>query len=357
MAYHKVCRHVYDYPDAQFASGMKVMTVKENRWAEQRGPSGIHQPRKTETSLPTRREDICPFKISICFNKKDDLFYLSKNGSVLTHSGHVRRTVIFAKADQIDQNLEKMIKDFEVANVKPSTASRLLHQMEDRAYDPKAISNVITKAKKTWLSDRGINTKAAPAQVQIDYLIVSPDTSCVFLLHDPEMPLTSGAKKCHPKKTSPMSVATKYFNSQVVETEMIPQISAEQYATARRKALYLPESDCLLLYAAWITNKELRNTLMFPEFLAFDITGDIHIDDHILMIVAGLENMRRIFSSLRAFLPSECKWVFHFSLSYVFPKLLGQGTVRRIKQVSSILTQLIQHPCANVAQSPLHGCN
>jgi hypothetical protein len=53
MAEHKVCKRVYDYPDAQFTSGMKVMTVKENRWAEQCGPTGIHQPRKMETSLPT----------------------------------------------------------------------------------------------------------------------------------------------------------------------------------------------------------------------------------------------------------------------------------------------------------------
>jgi hypothetical protein len=63
-----------------FASGMKVTTVvKENRRAEQRGPTGIHHPRKMEKSLlPTRKEDIiCPFKINIRFNKKDDhLFYL-----------------------------------------------------------------------------------------------------------------------------------------------------------------------------------------------------------------------------------------------------------------------------------------
>jgi hypothetical protein len=74
--------------------------------------------------------------------------------------------------------------------------------MEDRVYDPKAISNVIAKAQKTWLSDRGINTRAASAQVPIDYLTVSPDTSCVFLLHDPETPLTGGAKKGLPKKFS-----------------------------------------------------------------------------------------------------------------------------------------------------------
>jgi hypothetical protein len=65
-----------------------------------------------------------------------------------------------------------MIKDFKVANIKPSIASRLLHQIKDRGYDPKAISNVIAKAQKTWLSDRGINTRAASAQVLIDYLTV-----------------------------------------------------------------------------------------------------------------------------------------------------------------------------------------
>jgi hypothetical protein len=55
---HKVCKHVYDYPDAQFASGMNFTTVKENRRPEQRGPTGIHQPGKTETPLPIRKEDI-----------------------------------------------------------------------------------------------------------------------------------------------------------------------------------------------------------------------------------------------------------------------------------------------------------
>jgi hypothetical protein len=71
--------------------------------------------------------------------------------------------------------------------------------MEDSVYDTKALSNVISKAHKTWLSDRGINTKATSAQVLIDYLTVSPDTSCIFLLHDPFIPLTGGAKKGRPK--------------------------------------------------------------------------------------------------------------------------------------------------------------
>jgi hypothetical protein len=92
-----------------------------------------------------------------------------------------------------------MIKDFEVDNVRPSTASRLLHHMEDYVYDTSDIANGISKAQKTWLSDWGINTKFTSTHVLISYLTVSPYTSCVFLLHDPVTPLTGGAKKGRPK--------------------------------------------------------------------------------------------------------------------------------------------------------------
>jgi hypothetical protein len=108
MAENKACKRNYVNHYAQFAAGIKVKTVKENHWVDQRGPIGINQPKKAETSLPTRKEDICPFKINIRFNKKDDLFYISKNGSVHTHRGHVRCTVIFARGDQLNKNVEKM---------------------------------------------------------------------------------------------------------------------------------------------------------------------------------------------------------------------------------------------------------
>jgi hypothetical protein len=76
-------------------------------------------------------------------------FTYPKKGSVATNCGHVRYSVIFARAGQIDKHVEKMLKDSEDANVKPSTASRLLYQMEDHVCDPKAISNIIAKAQKT----------------------------------------------------------------------------------------------------------------------------------------------------------------------------------------------------------------
>jgi hypothetical protein len=247
----KACKREYYDGGAHFAAGIKVTMVKENSRVEQRGSMRINQPRKMERSGPKMKEDQCPFKINIPLNKKDDFFYLYKKGSVASLFGHVRRRVIFARADQIEKNVQKMLKDFDFANVKPSAASRVLHQIDDRVYNPKVVSNIIIKANNTCISERGINTKAASTQVLIDYLMISPDTSCVFLLHDPHISLTGGAKKGRPKKSSLMRVIKKYFNSKVVETEMVPDVTAEHNAIARRKSLYLHESVCLLLYAAW----------------------------------------------------------------------------------------------------------
>jgi hypothetical protein len=69
----KACKRNYENGDAQFAAGMKVTTVKENPRVEQRGPTGINQPRNMDTLHPTHKEDKCRFNINIRLNLKDYL--------------------------------------------------------------------------------------------------------------------------------------------------------------------------------------------------------------------------------------------------------------------------------------------
>jgi hypothetical protein len=101
----------------------------KNKACKQRGPIGINQPRKIEVSRPTWKEGKCPLTIKIPLNLKDNWIYLSKQWSVDDHCGHIRCSVIFVRADHIDNNVERMLKDFEVNDVKPSTASSMLHQI------------------------------------------------------------------------------------------------------------------------------------------------------------------------------------------------------------------------------------
>jgi hypothetical protein len=49
-------------------------------------------------------------------------------------------------------------------------------------------------------------------------------------------------------------------------------LSAEDYAEARRGALYLSDSDAMLLYCVWCTDEDLRMAPMFGFLSTCDTT-------------------------------------------------------------------------------------
>ena len=100
-------------------------------------------------------------------------------------------------------------------------------------------------------------------------------------------------------------------------------VDAQHYAAIRRCSLYLKDSNTLLLYVAWITNNELLYTIKYPESLMCDTTMDTNKEERPLLIVAGSDNHRRNFSSLKAFSPSQHGGRFS-SLSNIQLDVLGK---------------------------------
>jgi hypothetical protein len=66
------------------------------------------------------------------------------------------------------------------------------------------------------------------------------------------------------------------------------EYTVEDYVQARRHALYLPDSDAMLLYVAWCSNGELRMATMFGLFWTLYTTPMTNIEDIPLMIMAGM---------------------------------------------------------------------
>jgi hypothetical protein len=102
------------------------------------------------------------------------------------------------------------------------------------------------------------------------------------------------------------------------------EYTVDDYAQARRHALYLPDSDAMLLYVAWCTNEELRMTTMFGSFWTLDTNPTTNIEDRPLMIMAGMCTNRRSCPYGRSFLPSEGEWVFNFSMVVALPLLYAK---------------------------------
>jgi hypothetical protein len=130
---------VKDGDNIVFALGGKGTLMKGNRNIEQRGPLRKTLPRKTTTTLPVVAQHRCPFRINIYYHKSDGYYYLSTNGNVhnfqkgiiCSHHHHERQRVVFSSRTDMDEHVEKMVKQFSMTNSSPSTCVRMLHRMDD----------------------------------------------------------------------------------------------------------------------------------------------------------------------------------------------------------------------------------
>jgi hypothetical protein len=191
-----------------FSQGNKATLMKGNRNIEQRGPIGKTLPRKTTTTLPVVAQQRCPFRINIYYHKSDGYYYLSTNGNVqnfqkgliCSHHHHERHTVVFSSRTDMDEHVEKMVKQFAMMNSSPSTCVRMLHRIDDRLYDVQTVANIFNKAKKSLLEENGVDTSSMKAQQMVDYLMTNPDTNAVIFIHDPSSALIGGRQKGRPNK-------------------------------------------------------------------------------------------------------------------------------------------------------------
>jgi hypothetical protein len=141
---------VKDGDNLVFALGNKATLLKGNRNIEQRSPLGKTIPRKTTTTLPVVAQQRCPFRINIYYHKSDGYYYLSTNGNVhsfqkgiiFSHHHHERQMVVFSSRTNMDEHVDKMVKQFAMMNSAPSTCVRILHRMDDRLYDVQTVANI-----------------------------------------------------------------------------------------------------------------------------------------------------------------------------------------------------------------------
>jgi hypothetical protein len=221
---------------------------------------------KTTTTLPGVAQQQCPFRINIYYHKSDGYYYLSTNGNVqnfqkgliCSHHHHERQTFVFSSRTDMDEHVEKAVKQFAMTNSSPSTCVRMLHRMDDRLYDVQTVANIINKAKKSLLKEKGVDTSSTKAQQRVYCLMNNPDTNAVIVIHNPLSALIGGRQKGRPnkKREHHLVLLMKMSNKEAPVEELVfdREYTAGDYAQACRNALYLPDSDAMLLYVAWCTN-------------------------------------------------------------------------------------------------------
>jgi hypothetical protein len=63
---------------SDYIEGMTTTTIKQNRLVDMRGPTGLKQYRRTQTILPTCREEICNSGVNVICRDVGGAWFLSK---------------------------------------------------------------------------------------------------------------------------------------------------------------------------------------------------------------------------------------------------------------------------------------
>lgn len=91
----------------------------------------------------------------------------------------------------------------------------------------------------------------------------------------------------------------------------------------------------VLLAVAWCHEDERHLFELFPEVLMFDVTYQTNNEGRPLGVTCSPDGNMDVFSPIRAFLPSECKWVFSWFFGTAIPTLLGTEPLKRTQLVLS----------------------
>jgi hypothetical protein len=103
-----------------------------------------------------------------------------------------------------------------------------------------------------------------------------------------------------------------------------PPVAVYMDAKEVREALLVDNSENILLAIAWITNKDMRLFHLFPEVTFWDTQQKTNRERRPCFLGCGKDSENRCFTYLRAFMPSECRWVFDWLYSKAMPTLLGR---------------------------------
>ena len=87
----------------------------------------------------------------------------------------------------------------------------------------------------------------------------------------------------------------------------------------------------VLLAVAWVRDDERRLFELFPEIFMADVTFGTNREGRPEGTSCSFDQNMNIFSPIRAFLPSECQWVFRWLLETAVPALLPREALERVQ--------------------------
>jgi hypothetical protein len=267
----------------------------------------------------------------------------------------------------MDDATRKLIQNCSRVSATPSTAMILDHIMTGEKYSDKQMEHIFEQVRGIVWGEDIIHPDKITASNLLEVLDAMPNHNYLALIHDPKTELLCVKKtrvysKKQPKRMKKgaqhLTLLTK-VNGKKPSTKHVPCTVNVTDDDLVKRDMKLDYGDVMLLFVKWGGDEDLRYITMFPEVLSIDTSYGTNREKRPLLVFSGTDKNMKNFTALRAFLPSECEWVFRCVFEVAIPSLIGEATVEGINQINNDGDRQIYNPLVNCIldkSSPWFGC-
>lgn len=324
-----------------------------NKDLSARGVDGRKQPRRTQTLRAVSNDSKCPFQIVLYLDPGKHWYLRNtlKSKGVHNHAKvpfeeqHRRMSTYSmqereyaARLSQVTHSGSAQILTQDVTGTIPPTRQQLFHNKQN-------------------IEGTGIHSPAEDLVDHLKKMVVKKHIRYVALYHDvTETSLLAVDKKELVRRLDRDRDRESRSTSDHLDNPLALSVdSIDDHGTMISNSFYLNSKDNkvglaetlasirnnlrvgqrVLLACAWTREDERRLFHLFPEILMMDVTMGTNNEGRPLLVVACPGPDMAYFTPVRAFLPSQCRWVFQWIWTCALPTLLGKKALSRVQLVLS----------------------
>lgn len=293
--------------------------------------------KKTKTSRPTCVEAKCPFKFNVFWFNNQTRWGLIAYGGNRKHHGHYchdEENIRCTTTNILSEDDEDLANDLFECNQTPAEVDCILHHRSDISLTRNQVTYMKQKARKNKQCDDGPST---PASRFLSWLESNEKISYILLFDKGQSDMVHVRRpgRLEREREVMLHCVERQSGNNIVAQDVAivstPRVEDDpmEYINRIRRSMSIPDTNQILLAAAWCTDQERRLVSLFPDVMAADVTEQTNKEKRPLLLLGSLTSNNESFTFCRAFLPSMQRWVFDWFFSTAVPALFPQETLHR----------------------------
>ena len=295
----------------------------------------INMKNRTSTKQALSKECLCSLSINLFCYINDKNWYVAINNKCLptatnaapiyVHSNHlpIDPDHLVTRQNLLNNNVKTKILEYIDQGLSDTDICKVIQNDMKINITQSQVYHNRTKHVDTLIQDHVSQQKEYVTMSSVDKLLLLFKTiqnaSYIYVQHS----ITSGFVTYHMSHK---------------EKSNIEDISLENEILTWRRLLRIDDSENILVSFAWCHDDEKRKFVMFPEYLAMDMTFGLNKERRNLVTFVGMDGQNKAFTALRCWMPSKKYVAYDWAVRKAFPTLMGQKVCNIINSIYSFHT-------------------